>query len=378
MLFRSRPSVTPRDEGAIAVLEAALAPLGFVCHRLKFEEPGIPAVENLYARIGTKAPHFCFAGHTDVVPAGDAGKWSSDPFAAEIKDGILVGRGAADMKGAVAAFAAAAARFLATGAPFGSVGFLITGDEEGDAVNGTPKMLSWLKAHGETIDHALFGEPTSIETLCDTLKIGRRGSLNVTLAAHGTQGHVAYAAELKNPVHALAALVDKLANTPLDAGSALFDPSTLSFSTFDVGNETVNVVPAEAYAAFNIRFNDRHTPESLTRRIEAEAAVVAKRTGCRIEVKPNLSGLAGAEKPGPYTDLLQKAVASVTGSAPVLSTSGGTSDARFMTDVCPAVELGLFTQTIHQIDERANVADLEKLADVYLAILNAYFKTYAH
>jgi succinyl-diaminopimelate desuccinylase len=308
---------------------------------------------------------------------GDAGKWSADPFAAEIRDGVLVGRGAADMKGGVAAFAAAAARFLATGAPFGSIGFLITGDEEGDAVNGTPKMLSWLEAHGETIDHALFGEPTSIETLCDTLKIGRRGSLNVTLAAHGTQGHVAYAAELKNPVHALAALADKLASTPLDAGSALFDPSTLSFSTFDTGNETVNVVPAEAHAAFNIRFNDCHTPESLVARIESEAAAVAARTGCQIDVKPDLSGLAGAEKPGPYTDLLQKAVASVTGMAPVLSTAGGTSDARFMTGVCPAVELGLHTATIHRIDECVRVADLEKLADVYLAILSAYFKTNA-
>jgi succinyl-diaminopimelate desuccinylase len=369
-----RPSITPKDEGAIGVLEAALRPLGFVCHRLRFEELGLAPVENLYARIGTEAPHFCFAGHTDVVPPGDISQWSCDPFAAKIDNGVLTGRGVADMKGAIAAFAAAAERHLAKGPLNGSIGFLITGDEEGDAINGTPKMLKLLQARGETIDHSLFGEPSSITSVCDTLKIGRRGSLNVRLTARGTQGHAAYADKLNNPIHALATLADRLANNPLDGGSGLFDPSTVSFSTFDVGNPTVNVVPATARAAFNIRFNDLHTPESLIAHIEHEAGEVSRQTSCEIVVEPSVSGLTSVEKPGAYTALIQKAVDTVTGRVPVLSTSGGTSDARFIIGMCPAVELGLFTETIHQVNERASIKDIETLTEVYVAILGEYFK----
>lgn len=368
-----RPSVTPKDEGAISVLEEALKPLGFDCHHLRFEEPGTPAVENLYARIGHTSPHFCFAGHTDVVPPGDSAGWKSDPFAAEIHDGVLTGRGVADMKGAIAAFAAAVSRHLEKGPLKGSVSFMITGDEEGDAINGTPKILQWLKARGEKIDHSLFGEPTSIKAMGDTIKIGRRGSMNVQLTARGTQGHVAYAGELNNPIHALAALTDYLASHPLDKGSALFDPSTLTFSTFDVGNPTVNLVPAEARAAFNIRFSDLHTPQSLTDYIRLAVDNFARQSGCTITMTTSVSGIASVEQPGAYTDLLQDAIKSVTGEKPVLSTSGGTSDARFITDYCPSVEFGLFTETIHKVNECAAVADIEKLTDMYEAILAAYF-----
>lgn len=368
-----RPSVTPHDEGAISVLEDVLEPLGFTCHHLHFDEPGIPGVENLYARIGTSGRNFCFAGHTDVVPPGNPDHWKSPPFAAEIHDGILIGRGVADMKGAIAAFVAATARHIAKGPLKGSISLMITGDEEGDAINGTPKILSWLKARDETIDHSLFGEPTSIQQMGDTIKIGRRGSMNVALIARGTQGHVAYANELRNPIHVLAALVDYFASHPLDKGSALFDPSTLTFSTFDVGNPTVNLVPAEARAAFNIRFSDLHTPESLTDYIRLAVDNFSRKTGCTITMTTSVSGVASVEQPGSYTDLLQKAIATVTGAKPALSTSGGTSDARFITDFCPAVEFGLFTESIHRVDENAAVADIAKLTDMYEAILDAYF-----
>lgn len=368
-----RPSVTPHDEGAMAVLEAVLQPLGFQCHRLHFAEAGTEPVENLYARIGTQSPNFCFAGHTDVVPPGNLQQWTADPFAADIDNGMLTWRGVTDMKGAIAAFVAAVSRHLAKGPLKGSISFLITGDEEGDAVNGTPKILEWLKVRGEKIDHSLFGEPSSVETICDTIKIGRRGSLNVKLIAHGTQGHVAYAEHLKNPVHALACVIALLTDRPLDDGTPLFDPSTLSFSTFDTGNPTVNIVPAQATAAFNIRFNDLQLPEGLIAYIRATVDGIANKTGCPIEMETNLSGVASVEKPGPYTDLLQAAIAAATGTKPAMTTAGGTSDARFITDFCPAVELGLKTDTMHQVNERAPVTDLLKLTDVYEAILAAYF-----
>lgn len=367
------PSVTPKDEGALALIESALKPLGFTCHRLRFEEAGHDPTDNLYARLGTGAPHFCFAGHTDVVAPGDVASWSSDPFAAEIKDGVLTGRGASDMKSEIAAFAAAVSRFVAKGAFTGSISFLITGDEEGTGYNGTPKLRKWLEARGETIDHMLFGEPTSIHEMGDTLKIGRRGSINIELVAHGVQGHVAYASELKNPIHALSALVDMLARYPLDQGTDLFDPSTLTFTTFDVGNPTVNIVPAEARARFNVRFSDKHTPDSLIAYTVTCADMVAAGSGCNIEVIPAVSGVASVEQPGPFTDLLQKSVAKVTGKMPQLSTSGGTSDARFMTGFCACVEFGLFTESIHRVDENAKVSDIEKLAEIYEVMLRDYF-----
>jgi succinyl-diaminopimelate desuccinylase len=357
------PSVTPADAGALGVLEATLGPLGFACHRLKFGE-----VENLYARIGDGGRHFCFAGHTDVVPPGDG--WRSEPFAAEIRDGVLYGRGAADMKSAIAAFVAAAARH---GKPKGSISLLITGDEEGDAVNGTVKVLEWLKGRGESIDHCVVGEPTSVARAGDTLKIGRRGSINFRLTVRGVQGHVGYPHKAKNPVPALAALVTRLASHALDTGSAHFEPSALAFTTLDVGNPATNVIPGEARGGFNIRFNDLHGAADLVAWVEREAAAMAKQSDCEIAVTHAVSGVSFVTPPGDFTALVGKAVESVTGAAPQLSTTGGTSDARFIKDFCPVVELGLAGATMHKANECVPVAEITALTDVYAAILAAYF-----
>lgn len=365
------PSVTPKDEGALGVLEEALRPLGFSCRRLVFDEPGTEAADNLYARIGTDPPLFGFAGHTDVVPLG--GHWKSDPFGAQIRDGVLYGRGAVDMKSAIAAFAAAAARYLAKGAA-GSIALIITGDEEGEAINGTRKVLAWLKDKGERIDHCIVGEPTSAAVVGDTIKIGRRGSMNARVTVKGVQGHVAYPAKARNPIPALAALVTRLTEHKLDDGTAHFEPSTLSFTSVDVGNAATNVIPGEARAAFNIRFNDLHTPETLTARIDAEAKIIAKQTGCEIALEHSVSGTAFLTKPGKFTDLVAKAVESVTGRLPEFSTGGGTSDARFIKDHCPVAELGLPNTTAHRTDECVAVADIRRLADIYVALLDAYFK----
>jgi len=366
-------SVTPADGGALAVLEAALAPMGFKCHRLRFEEAGTQPVENLYARLGTMAPNFCFAGHTDVVPVGDAKAWTTDPFGGEIRDGVLYGRGACDMKSAVAAFVAAAARHLESGAPKGSISLLITGDEEGVSINGTKKMLGWLESHGERIDHCLVGEPTSAATAGDTLKIGRRGTMRVEFTVRGIQGHTAYPQRALNPIPILATLVSELAAEPLDPGTDHFEPSTLVFTTFDVGNPASNVSPAEAFAACNIRFNDRHTPESLTQRMEDRAARIAARMGGEIEVRTNCGGVSFLTAPGPFTDLLGAAVRRATNIEPELSTGGGTSDARFVKDHCPVAELGLPGTTMHKVDECMPVAEIGKLTDIYAAILESYF-----
>ncbi len=368
-----RPSVTPEDAGVLGVLEAALTPLGFQCRRLRFEAEGTPAIENLHAKIGTGAPHFCFAGHTDVVPHGDRSQWKHDPFAGVIENGMLFGRGAADMKSAIAAFAAAAGRHLQRGTLRGSISLLITGDEEGPAINGTRKMLDWLKAHGETIDHCIVGEPTSGAVTGDQLKIGRRGSMNVKVKALGIQGHVAYPQNALNPVHVLAALVERLTGEALDSGTGEFEPSTLSFTTFDVGNPTTNVIPGEAKGGFNIRFNDLHTPESLKARIEAAAQEVAAEKGGAFQFSYDVSGVAFVTKPGAFTTLLSDAVKSVIGTAPQFSTGGGTSDARFIKDHCPVVELGLSGRTMHKADECVAVADIGRLTDIYEAVLAAYF-----
>jgi succinyl-diaminopimelate desuccinylase len=360
------PSVTPKDAGALGVLEAALRPLGFACHRMAFG-----GVENLYARIGETAPVFCFAGHTDVVPPGDAKLWKSDPYAAEIRGGVLYGRGAADMKSAIAAFVAAAARHLEKGK--GSIALLITGDEEGEAVNGTRKVLDWLKTKGERLDHCIVGEPSSAAKVGDTLKIGRRGSLNMRVTVKGTQGHVAYPAKALNPIPTLAALVTRLSALVLDDGTAHFDASTLAFTSIDVGNPATNVIPAEARALFNVRFNDRHSSGSLIRLLETEAAEVAKASACTITLEPSVSGEAFVTKPGPFVELVANTVARVTGQRPEFSTGGGTSDARFIKDHCPVAELGLPNATMHKANECAAVADIEKLAEIYGAILGAYF-----
>jgi succinyl-diaminopimelate desuccinylase len=365
-------SVTPADAGALDVLERALQSLGFTCHRLKFEEAGTAAVDNLYARLGSGAPHFCFAGHTDVVPAGDG--WQHAPFAAEIKDGFLYGRGAADMKSAIAAFVAATARLVDKGGPKGSVSLLITGDEEGPAINGTPKLLAWLKARGETIDHCVVGEPTSVAQAGDTLKIGRRGSINFKVTVTGVQGHVGYPQKAKNPIPALAELVTQLTSYKLDKGNGHFDPSTLAFTGMDVGNDTTNVIPGEARAAFNIRFNDRHTADSLIGWVADRSQRIAKESGCEIKVTHSVSGVSFLTKPGKFTQLVSDTVSRITGISPVFSTSGGTSDARFIKDFCPVVELGLAGATMHKADECVAVAEIAALTDIYAALLTAYFE----
>lgn len=368
-LIRCR-SVTPADDGALSVIERALTPLGFTCHRLTFDEGGAEPVSNLYARLGEGSPHLCFAGHTDVVPPGDLDAWTVDPFAGEIVDGQLYGRGAVDMKGAVGCFIAAAAQFLKASPQKGSISLLITGDEEGPAVNGTVKVLDWMKAHGETIDACVVGEPTNPERLGQMIKIGRRGSLSGFLKVIGTQGHVAYPHRAENPITQLAAMLRALSE-PLDEGTEHFPPSMLVPTTFDVGNEATNVIPGEARANFNIRFNDLHTPDELKIWLHEKLDAV----GADYELQTRCSGPAFLTEPGPLTDLMQKVIQEGLGVTPELSTSGGTSDARFIKDVCPVIEFGLVGQTMHQVDECVDVADLKALTGVYQRLLKAYVGT---
>jgi succinyl-diaminopimelate desuccinylase len=368
------PSVTPEDAGALGVIETALKPLGFSCRRLRFEAKDSPPIENLYARLGRHSPNFCFAGHTDVVPVGERSLWRHDPFAAEIAGGMLYGRGAADMKGAIAAFIAATARHIAKeGEPTGSISLLITGDEEGPAVNGTVKVLDWLQQNGERLDHCVVGEPTSAARAGDTIKIGRRGSMNVRILVKGIQGHAAYPGLALNPIPILAELIAKISAWTPDKGSAHFEPSTLAFTTVDVGNPAVNVIPAEARAGFNIRFNDLHTPDSLMRRIEEIAAEVKHAHGGEIAFIRSVSGVSFLTQPGPYTELLSKAIARITGAPPEFSTTGGTSDARFIKDHCPVAELGLAGRTMHKTDECASIEDIETLTLIYESVLASYF-----
>lgn len=365
-LIRCR-SVTPADDGALGVVERALSGLGFECHRLTFEEEGTPAISNLYARLGTGSPHLCFAGHTDVVPPGDQAAWRVDPFAAKIVDGELYGRGAIDMKGAIGCFIAAVARFVSAAPPRGSVSLLITGDEEGPAVNGTVKVLDWLKAQGEVIDACVVGEPTNPEKLGDMIKIGRRGSLSGFLKVMGTQGHVAYPHRADNPITQLSSMLRALSE-PLDEGTDHFPPSMLVPTTFDVGNTATNVIPGEARANFNIRFNDLHTPESLKAWLHEKLDAV----GGDYQLRTRCSGPAFLTEPGELTALMQTVVSEELGVTPELSTSGGTSDARFIKDVCPVIEFGLVGQTMHQVDERVDVTELEALTGVYHRLLRAY------
>jgi len=370
------PSVTPAEGGALAFLEKTLKAAGFTVHRMTFSEPGTDDVENFYARIGTEAPNLVFAGHTDVVPPGDETAWRHAPFSGEIDKGELYGRGAVDMKGGIGCAVAAVLDHLAAngGKPKkGSISFLITGDEESIAVNGTPKLLTWVAEHGETFDHCILGEPSNQDELGDTIKIGRRGSLNGTLIVHGKQGHVAYPQRADNPVRGLVKLVDAIQSEPLDAGNANFQPSNLEFTSIDVGNKTVNLIPGEARARFNIRFNDCHTQESLRTLIEARAA---KASGGKINFsfkwEPSNANVF-VTQPGPFTELVATAVADVTGRKPELSTTGGTSDARFITNYCPVVEFGLVGQTMHAVDERVPVADLRALTTIYRKIIDRYF-----
>ena len=362
-------SVTPADGGALDVLQGALETLGFACHRLPFEEPGTAPVDNLYARRGEGRPNFCFAGHTDVVPVGDREGWTREPFDAEVEDGVLYGRGASDMKGAIAAFVAAVARFGNDRAGAGSISLLITGDEEGPAINGTRKVLDWLADRGETLDVCLVGEPTNPEMLGEMVKIGRRGSLNGMLRVEGRQGHVAYPALADNPLPRLVALLNGLLTLTLDEGTDHFQPSRLELTSIDVGNKATNVIPGSASARFNVRFNDRHTGASLERTIRACLDAVAQ----PYELATEVSGEAFLTPPGPLSTIIAESVVAVTGRTPVLSTTGGTSDARFIKDHCPVAEFGLLSRTMHRTDECVPVDALERLSDIYLGILERYF-----
>jgi succinyl-diaminopimelate desuccinylase len=356
------PSVTPDDAGALDVVGEALASIGFTVTRLDYD--GTP---NLFARIGAGGPHFCFAGHTDVVPPGESG-WTSGPFAAEIRDGVLFGRGACDMKGGIAAFMAAAAAHVAEGDPRGSISLLITGDEEGPATGGTVRVLEWMAANGHIPDFCLVGEPTNPTVLGEVIKIGRRGSLNAVITIHGTQGHAAYPARADNPVHRMIRALAALTAAPLDAGTEWFEPSSLQVVSIDVGNPATNVIPAAAQAKLNIRFNDSHTGAAL----EAWLRAVVAQHAARFEVSVSVSGEAFLTKPGPEVDHLVNAVESVTRRRPKLDTGGGTSDARFIARYCPVAEFGLTGATMHQVDEQVPVADLLGLQAVYGAILKAF------
>lgn len=372
-----RPSVTGTDAGALDLLENQLNALGFVCTRYPFGE-GKARVDNLYARLGTSAPNFCFAGHTDVVPPGEAEKWTQAPFAGEVKDGQLWGRGAADMKGAIAAFTSAVAGLLAggwtpSGEGGGSISFLITGDEEGPAQNGTKKLLPAIAAAGEMIDHCLVGEPTNPDVMGEMIKNGRRGSINTVLTVKGRQGHVAYPHRAVNPVPKLLEILSILTARALDEGSEFFQPSNLEVTTIDVGNAAENVIPETAAARFNIRFNIHHSGASLSEWINKVCEAAGEDFGGEISTSIRVSGESFLTAPSQFTAQLQSAVKAVTGSTPILSTSGGTSDARFITHYAPVVEFGLVGATMHQTDERVNTADILTLTDIYSHMLKTYF-----
>jgi succinyl-diaminopimelate desuccinylase len=370
------PSVTPAEGGALAFLERTLKAAGFTVHRMTFSEPDADDVENFYARIGNEAPNLVFAGHTDVVPPGDETVWAHPPFGGEIANGELYGRGAVDMKGGIGCMLAAALDHLAAngGKPKGSISFLITGDEEGIAVNGTPKLLAWTAERGEKFDHCILGEPSNQEDLGDTIKIGRRGSLNGHLIVTGKQGHVAYPRRADNPIRGLVTLIEAIQSEPLDKGNANFQPSHLEFTSVDVGNKTVNLIPGEARARFNIRFNDCHTLDSLKALLESRAAkAAAGKIRFAFQWEPSNAGVF-VTKPGPFTELVASAVKEVTGRKPGLSTTGGTSDARFITHHCPVVEFGLVGQTMHQVDERVPIGDLRALTTIYRKIIDRYFE----
>jgi succinyl-diaminopimelate desuccinylase len=366
-----KPSVTPADAGAMDVVERTLAALGFACRRMRFGE-----IENLYARYGTQRPNLCFAGHTDVVPVGDVAAWSKDAFSADVVDGVLIGRGAVDMKSAIAAFAAAAAKAIAAGQVKGSLSFLITGDEEGVALDGTRKVVETLAAEGEAIDHCVVGEPTSSEAFGDMVKVGRRGSINAEVEVTGVQGHVAYPHRAANPTPVLIRLLAALQARRLDDGYPEFQPSNLEVTWIEVPNTASNVIPGVARARLNIRFNPNHTGPSLADWIAAEARKAAEGFAGAVKVTPQISGEAFLTEPGPFTDVVAAAVTEIAGRAPELSTTGGTSDARFIRALCPVVELGLVGQTMHQVDERAPVKEIQMLQAVYERLIARYFEAF--
>ncbi len=369
------PSITPDSAGVMDVLEAMLTPLGFVVHRQTFEEADEEPVENLYARLGTEGPNLCFAGHTDVVPPGDEALWDSPPFEPEVRDGVLYGRGAEDMKGAIAAFVTAVSRVVSADgkAINGSVSLLITNDEEGIAINGTRKMLEWLRARAETIDACLVGEPTNPDALGEMIKVGRRGSITCDLIVRGLQGHVAYPDRADNPVKRLINALNEMQNYMLDSGSEFFPPSNLEITSIDVGNPTVNLIPASAHAKLNIRFNDQHTSASITEWLHD---VCARHVGPRdaaYELRTRVSGESFLTRDEVLIGTLSASVRAVTGRTPELSTTGGTSDARFIKDTCPVIEFGTTGATAHAVNERVAVDTLEQLSEVYFQFLTRYF-----
>jgi succinyl-diaminopimelate desuccinylase len=372
-LIRCR-SVTPAEGGALTYLENLLSTHGFVCQRLIFREEGTPDVENLFARIGSSAPHLCFAGHTDVVPEGILDGWTHSPFAGEINNGFIFGRGACDMKGSVAAFAAAAIDFVKGAGKFrGSLSFLITGDEEGPAINGTVKVLKWMAENGHIPNHCIVGEPSCVDRLGDTIKIGRRGSLSFAVTVEGRQGHAAYPHKADNPIPKLARLIDRIAVARLDEGNDHFDPSSLAVTTFDVGNPAGNVIPSRAMAKFNIRFSPEHSFASLKGWVDGEISAVKDEMGGTWSVSATEGAEAFITEPGAFVGLVQDAVERETGVLPKLSTSGGTSDARFVKDYCPVLEFGPTNATIHQTDERIGIDELRATQAVYSRIIADYF-----
>lgn len=362
------PSVTPEDAGAQVLLAKELEVLGFTCHHLPFsDETG--EVPNLFARLGNEGPHLCFAGHTDVVPVGDEDAWTSPPFSPEIRDDVIYGRGSSDMKGAVAAFVAAAASYLESKTPKGSISLLITGDEEDLAVNGTVKVLKWMEENGHTPDVALVGEPTNPDHLGQEIKLGRRGSLNGYLTVKGVQGHVAYQHLADNPLPNLIKLTDALASFEFDQGNEFFPPTNLEVTSIDVGNPATNIIPAEGHAAFNIRFNDQWSSAS----VKAKITELLDSVGAEYEIEFEGNAESFITKPGDWSKIVRDAVTDVTGKVPEYTTSGGTSDARFVVNYCPTIECGAVNESIHQVDENAKVSDLEDLTQVYQRILERYF-----
>jgi succinyl-diaminopimelate desuccinylase len=362
-----QPTVNPCHDGAQDVLADVLESLGFRTKRYHFD-----GVDNLYARLGGASPNICFAGHTDVVPIGDAAGWTVDPFGAEIRNGIMYGRGTSDMKGAIAAFVSAAARYLDDhGAPQGSISLLITGDEEGPGINGTRRLLPAVIADGEVIDHCIVGEPTSEEVIADIVKNGRRGSLNAVVKAVGKQGHAAYPEKSANPMPALLDALQKLRNMKLDDGSPGFQPSNLEITTIDVGNPAHNVIPAQATAKFNIRFNPNHTGDALMKRISDLISTTER--GVTVTVDQRVTGEAFYTQPGKLTDLIVAAVSAETGRSPQLTTGGGTSDARYIKDICPVAELGVRNEMAHKVDECIPIDEIETLCRIYYRLLASYF-----
>jgi succinyl-diaminopimelate desuccinylase len=376
-LIRCR-SVTPDEGGALTYLQDILEGAGFECHRLIFSDEDTPDVDNLFARLGTGAPHLCFAGHTDVVPPGDEADWTQPPFAAEIVDGWLFGRGSADMKGNIACFVESTLAHLSAGKSQldGSISFLITGDEEGPAVNGTRKVLEWMKENGHNPDHCIVGEPSASKFVGDTVRIGRRGSLSGHVTVTGVQGHTAYPELANNPVPGMLKVLSSFLEEPLDEGTPHFSPSDLQIATIDAGNPATNVIPARLSATFNIRFNANHTAESLMEILGNKTTLALEGTGLEHQISFLPSSPCFVTEPGPLVDLMTEAAKNETGKMPVLSTGGGTSDARFAKDYCPVIEFGLVNKTIHQVDERIEVKDLETLTRLYRDFIERYFSAF--